>query len=549
MALDDEAKVIQAEQTSTEVISAFNRIPYSLINQEATRPARDLLAEFTQIAKYYKVYKRGAEFYTEGTNGDYMPSNMRYKMSASLVDKEARFMFAEMPDIKVTDSSDAAEPSEDAKAVLDTINGLLQAVFDENMMEQQLLKAAKDCFIGKRVACLTNFNEDGVTINFLPSTQFIYEYKMGTRQLERFVAFIIVRDAVNTSDRKIFMKKYRLAQTPAGQPDQVYLTEALYDGGGKLIEMYEEDQLLQIDFIPAVVILNDGLTGDIYGESEIEILQDYESWYSKLSNADADAERKSMNPITYAVDMDAASTKGLSSAAGAFWDLGSDQNLDHPSPMIGKLESTMSYSAALKTTLDRIKTVGYEQVDVPNITLESMTGAVTSGKALKAVYWPLITRCKEKMKTWGPQLQAVVRQIVDCAIAFPECIERYVSGPVYGVSYEVHVDQKLPLPEDEQEQKTMDLSEVQANTMSKRSYMKKWHDYTDAEVLEELQQMALERQILEDAAFGGSPFEPQAPYPSAQAGEYNEEAIASGGKAAADQPEGQPDGAQAAGNQ
>ena len=527
MALDDEAKVIQAEQTSTEVLTAFNRIPYSLINAEATRPARDLLAEFTQISKYYKVYKKGADFFTEGTNGDYAPSNMHYKMSASLVDKEARFMFAEMPNIQVTDSSDAAKPSDEAKEVIDNINGLLQAVFSENMIEQQLLKAAKDCFIGKRVACLTNFNEDGVTINFLPSTQFIYEYKMGSRQLEKFVAFIIVRDAINTSDRKIFMKKYQLVQAPAGQSDQVYLTEALYDGGGKLLEMYEEDQLLQIDFIPAVVILNDGLTGDIYGESEIEILQDYESWYSKLSNADADAERKSMNPIVYAVDMDGSSTKGLSSAAGAFWDLGSDQNLDHPAPMIGTLESSMSYSSALKTTLDRVKTSGYEQVDVPNITLESMTGAVTSGKALKAIYWPLIVRCKEKMKTWGPQLEAMIKQIVDCAITFPECVERYVDGPIYGVNYEVHIDQKLPLPEDEVEEKTMDLSEVQSNTMSRKAYMKKWHDYTDEEVREELEQMALERQMLDEASFGGSMVEPAEPYPETEPSEYNEGGIAS----------------------
>lgn len=501
MALDEEGKVIEAEKNLTEVISAFNRIPYSLISQEATRPPRDLLAEFTEIAKYYKVYDKGADFFTEGSNGDYTPSNMHYKMSASLVDKEARFLFAEAPDISVTDSSDSAKPSEDAKQVLDNINGMLQAIFKENMLEGQLLKAAKDCFIGKRVAGLVNFNEDGVTINFLPATQFIYEYKLGTKELEKFVAFIIVRDAIDLSDRKIFMKKYQLMEQPTGKDDKVYLTEAMYDGGGRLLEQYEEDQELMIPFIPAVVILNDCLTGDIYGKSEIEILKDYESWYAKLANADADAERKSMNPIKYTVDMDGKSTKNLSTAAGAYWDLGSDQNLDHPAPSVGSIESNMAYSGALKTTLDRIKTVGYEQVDVPNVTLESMTGAITSGKALKAVYWPLIVRCKEKMKTWGPQLEKMVRQIIDCAVAFPECISKYVNGPVYGVPYEIHIDQKLPLPEDEVEEKTMDLSEVQSNTMSRKSYMKKWRDLTDKEVQDELEQMALERQLIDDASF------------------------------------------------
>ena len=47
----------------------------------------------------------------------------------------------------------------------------------------------------------------------------------------------------------------------------------------------------------------------------------------------------------------------------------------------------------------------------------------------------------------------------------------------------------------------MDLAEVTANVMSKKSYMKKWRDLTDKEVDEELEQIALERQIIEDAAF------------------------------------------------
>jgi len=39
--------------------------------------------------------------------------------------------------------------------------------------------------------------------------------------------------------------------------------------------------------------------------------------------------------------------------------------------------------------------------------------------------------------------------------------------------------------------------------MSKKAYMKKWRQLTDDEVLEELEQIALERQLLEDSSFGG----------------------------------------------
>lgn len=259
-----------------------------------------------------------------------------------------------------------------------------------------------------------------------------------------------------------------------------------------------------MESIPAVIFINDGLTGETKGESEIELLQSFEEYYSKFSNADMDSERKSMNPIRYTVDMESNSTKNLSSSAGSQWDLGSDQNLDKPHPMVGMLEPSMSYHDALKTTLDRIKTVGYEQVDMPNITLETMTGAITSGKALKAVYWPLIVRCKEKMKMWGPNLASLVRIIIDGSMKYPNCIEQYTNDIISPVDYEVSIVQNTPLPEDEVEEKNIDLAEVQAQVMSRKAYMKKWRGLTDDEVQEELEQIALERQIIEDVSFNGS---------------------------------------------
>jgi hypothetical protein len=120
-----------------------------------------------------------------------------------------------------------------------------------------------------------------------------------------------------------------------------------------------------------------------------------------------------MNPIRYTVNMNPKATKGLRSRPGEFWDLQTDQNIEDVKGMVGTLENQMNYSEPLKTTLDRIKTSAYEQVDVPNITLESMAGVITSGKSLKALYWSLIVRCKEKMKVWGPQLRNLIITIIE----------------------------------------------------------------------------------------------------------------------------------------
>ena len=496
----EEEKVITAGNSGVEVISAYRRIPYGLISKELGEYSSEFLADLTKITQYYNIYKYGADFYSEGSNGDYVPSDLHYKMSASLIDKEARFLFSETPTVTVSRKDPNSPMSDEVRQNFNLVNEMVQTVLDSNNFSQAILRAAKDCFIGKRIAILVNFNEeDGVTITFLPSTQFIYEYDVSQKRLEKFAAYVVLRDSTRLNDKRIFEKKY--TQEYENGKSVVYLEENLYSGAGALIQEVTSKQKILFDRIPATVILNDGLLGDIDGESEIENLSAYEQMYSKLSNADIDSERKSMNSIKYTVDMDAKSTENLSTAPGAYWDLGSDQSLENPKTAVGSLESSMSYSGPLQTTLDRIKTTGYEQVDMPNITLQSMQGAITSGKALKAVYWPLIIRCKEKMKTWAPHLSEMVSFIIDGSFLYPNCMTRYVDQNPAQMKYEVHVKQNTPLPEDETEEKSIDLSEVAAQVMSKKSYMKKWRDLSDDEVDEELVQIAYEKQLIDEASF------------------------------------------------
>ncbi len=496
--ISEEEKVLLAEENPDMLIS-YNKIPYALIRQEVKENTEECLEEFSDICRYYKIYKKGKAFTVEGANGDYIPASLKFKMCKTLVDKEARFLFAERPDINIEPKGDLGQVTEDAKNNLVIMNDLLQTVLTSNKFEDILVKAAKDCFIGKRVACLVNFNvEDGITITFLPSLQFIYETKPGNPNiLTRFVCWMVTKESRNLSEKRIFKKTFTLEDDGFA-----WLEENVYNGAGELVEEVSKKQPTLLKFIPAAIILNDGLSGEILGESEVELLMYDEEWYSKLSNADNDAQRKSMNPTKYTVDMEGNSTKDLSTAAGAYWDLGSDQNLENPKPMVGLLEPQMHYSEALKTTLDRIKTTAYEQVDVPNITNESLIGMITSGKALKAIYWPLIVRCKEKMKVWGPALSAMSQIIIEGSMVYPDCIKKYTNDIVKPVAYEISVEQNTPLPEDENEEKTINLAEVEAFVMSKKSYMKRWYNLTDQEVDDELKQIATEREILEDSAMG-----------------------------------------------
>lgn len=480
-------------------------VPQNLISEELEGIyGTTVLAELGEIIEYYKIYEQGADFLPEGTNGDYEASDLKYKLIRNLINKEARFLFSKTPDFLIKVDKSNAEGT--AKETLDEqesqIQTLVDKVLKDNHMSSILLKAAKDCFIGKRVACVVNFNaEKGIQVSFIPSLEFVYDVDPeNNTRITKFVAFYTIKDDKVKSNQRVYKKKYWLDN------DFCYFNENIYDGNGVLVEEQTPDTKTELDFIPAVVIINDGLTGDLLGESEVNQLIDFESYYSKLANADIDAERKGMNPTRYTIDMSPESTQDLSAAAGSFWDLSSDPVKEGSPGQVGILEPSMSYSAVLSATLDRTKTTMYEQVDVPDLTSDKLQGIVTSGKTIKALYYPLIVRCDEKMLVWRPALENVVQFIVAGAKAYPDIMHMYIDE-LPEIEYEINVDNQYPLPEDEAEEKAIDMSEVGNGVMSRKSYIKKWRGLTDSEAEAEIEQIAKENAILQAAAGFGVPEE------------------------------------------
>lgn len=487
--------------------SRFLNIPSGLIKMELEGLyGTSILQDMYEIIRLYSVYEYGASYVQEG-DLDYTPADLRYKTVRALLDKEVRFLFAKPPDFFVEpEMGDTSSERRKAKDSASVYQRLIDGVLKENGFSNALLKAAKDCFIGKRVALMFNINEDsGIQVSFLPSLEFIYDVDPNnTNILTKIVAFYGLNDAKAKIDQRIYKKKYWL------ENGVCWYSEEVYDGTGSLVESLQEPTATRFSFIPAWVIINDGLTGDLVGVSEIEQLEDYESWYSRLAAADMDAERKGMNPILYTIDAAPESTKALSISAGAYWDLATDQNqATERTAQVGVLDSSMSYSSALGVTLDRIKNTMYEQCAVPNVSPEAMKGVVSSGKTLKAIYWDLIVRCDEKMIAWRPALEFLANCIVEGVRLYPGAGRFYIDEPLPELAYTIRVDNQYSLPEDEQEEKQTDLAEVNAQTMSRKAYMKKWRNLDDDEADEELRQIALERQILEDSFVEPTPEEPE----------------------------------------
>lgn len=473
------------KNVSVSVNTALTNVPYFVLRNEIETGYSVFQKELLDIFKFYKIYKEGAEFIAQGTNGDYVASNIKYKIAKTLIDKEARFMFSQTPDITI--KGDSVE--DEQKEQIEQYQRLVDKILKKSKFKKNLLQGAKDCFIGKRIACLTDISvDDGIIVHFYDALQFYYETEYGTDRLTKFISFENVQESKNRTDKRFLVNKYEDVK------GTIYMSSVLYDGAGntinELIPLTETD----LKDIPVVIIFNDGTLHEKRGISEIEDLKDIESAYSKLANADIDSEGKGMNPIRYTVDMNHETTKGLSSSAGSYWDLESNQNMDEPKPMIGVLAPQMNHTEAVKETLNRMKTTMYGMLDVPNISEETLVGSITSGKALRALYWSLEVRCDEKLMTWIPALETVVNHIIDIALRNQEIVKS-----VYGITdlnqieYDVLIENNYALMDDEQEEKDTDMAEINSNAMSRKSYIKKWRpEMTDEQIDEELMQIAVE---------------------------------------------------------
>ena len=200
----------QIEADEENKITAYVNIPYFMLNDELDDAVRtEWQTEFHEIARYYMKYKNGANFIAEGSNGDYVPSNLRYKKAAMILNKEARFAFANPPTFNIN-QKDVDTKYKEENAILQTY---LDKVLEKTNFNGKVLKALKDCFIGKRIAIVVNFNEEtGITVTFLNSLEFIYESSgKDDDNLTKFVSFYKMNKTQQLQEQRWFKKKYILA--------------------------------------------------------------------------------------------------------------------------------------------------------------------------------------------------------------------------------------------------------------------------------------------------------------------------------------------------
>ena len=420
-----------------------------------------VLEDIGKTIRLYEFYDGKGQDWTVASGLDYKPSKKRVNLVKKLIKREAGFMFGRTPEINLR--SDCADRDAVAAA---------QDILEKSRFKNKLIQAARDCFIGRRVAIKLSggFGREP-KVTFRPSFEFVYTTaEDDCDTLQKIIFFYQTNNAAERDKQRVWKQKYFM------NDGRCILNEGVYNGFGQLIEG-GEDVDTGLDFIPCYVIINEGLTGDLLGESDVAELVDLQNAYNHLNSDDADALRFNMFPQTVATDAKAESLEYIRISPGALVDLQTDPAVmgdgQSRQAKLQKLESGFGYSERFEAAVNRTKNDMYDLLSVPNVSLEQLKGLMQSGKSMRALYWELISRCEEKWASWEPALQWLAEAILKMNAL-------YLGADIPQGTY-VEIEHLYPILEDDFTEMSNDRQEVAAGLRSRASYIEKWCVAPDAE--------------------------------------------------------------------
>ncbi len=436
-----------------------------------------VLADLADILRLYDIYE-GLEhrFFSQPERGlDYVPTKKSTNFIKKLIKEQARFLFGKTPEFSLI-----SKEKERAQDLLEFFNRTLTL----NSLPDKLIKAARDCFIGKRVAVKLSQGKDGLKVSFVPAYAFVFVAKDNDPEEPACMTFFHQQNnAPLKADQRIWKQKYSL------ENGKCILNEGIFDGFGRPVEILFKNEDTGLDFIPARVILNDGLSGELTGESDVKELINAQFLYDKVSSDDIDALRFNMFPQTVAVNASEESLESLVISPSALIDLQAEHTSPDSEPKIYKLESSFNYGDRIENILNRLKGDMHELLNIPNLSPAELKGFMTSGKTMQALYWQLASRCEEKFATWRPALEWLCKAVLNMSYEYGFL---KVKPPE---DLQVNVENVYPLAVDEYEEKNMDLKAVSLGAMSKKSYIGKWNkDFSGERAVEELAQILSENE-------------------------------------------------------
>lgn len=448
--------------------------------------AKDVLKERLEVTKLYNFYygktKVGHnELMTEYNQGqswftnpelDYTPSKDIRNHVKRLIKRQGRFMFGISPDIFIKSYSSNVDDNtslEELRKFLDN------KIFEANEFWKDTYKAFIDCTIGKRILLRVEANEDSpIGIHYHTMDEFTFEVDSSDyKKLSKVIIAYLEASTANKSVNEQVWKRWKYYI----ENGTCMLEYGTYDGKCAPIG---EVKTIDTKFkeIPCRVIINDGLTGDITGSSDLEDLIDMQNGYNKTNSDYRDALRFRMFEQPVFIDADEGSTEDIVIAPNAIIDLKSDTTGEGNTRADAKmLSSSFNFSTAADSFITTLKNDMYEIMDQPK---PDDVRVAQSGKALKMTFWDLKARCDEKWVEWESALKWLIKYVIDAIIQL-NLYKEHWDSKWNNIDYKIVIKHNYPIPEDEAEKKKIALQEVSSNVRSIKSYIKEISDEEDCD--------------------------------------------------------------------
>ena len=483
------------------------------------------LQELNEVQKYYDFYEgrpisndedplddRGQLWAVK--ERDYKPTREVRNITKKIMKKQGRFMTSVPPTLQLSTIDMTA------REVIDAKRALITDILREGNFWNKFSKAFMDCTIGKRVmlALITEVDEKGnpltdkpLKFRFYTMPEFTYEFD--SNDCDKLIKVQIAYQDDETVG-KIQQEQRWHKWTYEMRDEFCWCTYEIVDGTNTVafIEVMasplgnqEMGDKIQVELrkewntgftqIPCKVIFNDGLTGDIRGHSDIKDLMDMAMDYNKTVSDYRDALRFKMFEQPVFIDCDSMSVEGIKIAPNAIIDLKSDPALGDGSGTSSTaraemLSSTFNFQVAADAYLERLRKDMFEIMEQP---LPEQLIDIPSGKALKMLYYDLITRCEEKWSEWDSALSWLVELIEEAVVTF----RLYTDNPnIHSINTKTTISwlHNYPIPEDELDTKAVAIQEVLANVKSKKTYIEEFSNVEDADmefqtILDEMNQV------------------------------------------------------------
>lgn len=502
--------------------------------------------ELQEVEKYYQYFDGfdvtdlnadyGQTWKIKEDSLDYKPTREIRNYIRSLIKKQARFMMGTEPELIFSPIVDKEDDKAENKRIL------FDHILGHAKFWSKCKRALVDATVGKRVLLSVIANPgEPVDVQFysMPQFSYIVDPKDPSRLLSVDIVYQDERTKGMSTEKQLWHHyRYEMKSGSSnsgittaledveeqcwftytltdGTSNQIYMTEdgqtTIKEKDAKLIEIednlgnkvqvplkVQESAPTGLSQIPCKVILNEPLTNDVYGTSDVKDLITIADNTNRTISDMRDSLRFKMFEQPVIIDGSSKSIQGMKIAPNALVDIKSD-----PTSSIGgaggrqaqvtTISGNFNFLPTAQYYLDGAKKAMYELMDQP---LPEKVQDAPSGIAMQYLFYDLMSKCDDKWAEWDDAIEWLIELLeeilskvgVDLGV-LPQDIQSS-----YQTLTTLTIDHRYPLPSDELSAKQTALTEVQTNVRSHQSYIEEFSKKEKADkewerVLQELAQL------------------------------------------------------------